>query len=327
MLPVAPVVDVPCADGHDAAMSAGSTTRGFTDIDRRHWTLRYLPAWLQPYGRLSRWDRPIGTWLLMLPCWWSAALGIGAHWPNLFGWMALFAIGALAARGAGCTWNDIVDREIDAKVERTRDRPLPSGEIKVPGALIWMVVQSLVCAAVLFKLNKTAGGIALLSIGLVAIYPTMKRFTSWPQLVLGLAFNWGALVGYVAVTGTLSWATVALYWGGVSWTVVYDTIYAMQDQRDDSILDVRSTARRFGDQPRRWLTLFAAIALLCWGIAGYLAPLHPIYYLGLLLIAGHFAWQIVFLKPDDQADCRAKFRSNGQLGLLLTAAIVAANVI
>src|SRR6476660_6025047 len=145
-------------------MSAGPTTGGFTDIDRQHWMLRYLPAWLRPYGRLARWDRPIGTWLLMLPCWWSAALGSGEH---------------------------------------TRGRPLPSGEVKLKGALLWMVVQSIVCVAFLFKLNKTAGGIAMLSIAIVAIYPTMKRFTSWPQVVLGLAFNWGALVGYAAVTGTL----------------------------------------------------------------------------------------------------------------------------
>ncbi len=314
-------------------MSAGPTTGGFTDIDRQHWTLRYLPTWLRPYGRLARWDRPIGTWLLMLPCWWSVALGSGPHlanvigWGNLIGWMALFAIGAFAARGAGCTWNDIVDRDIDAKVERTRGRPLPSGEVKLPGALIWMVVQSVVCVAVLFKLNKAAGGIALLSIAIVAIYPTMKRFTSWPQVVLGLAFNWGALVGYVAVTGTLSWATVALYWGGVAWTLVYDTIYAMQDERDDSIIDVRSTARRFGDQPRRWLTLFAGLAMLAWGIAGYLADLNPVYYAGLLLIALHFAWQIISLKPDDQADCHAKFLANKQVGLLLTAAIVVANLV
>jgi len=316
-------------------MSAGPTTGGFTDIDRQHWTLRYLPAWLRPYGRLARWDRPIGTWLLMLPCWWSVALGSGPHlgsligWGYLAGWMALFAVGAFAARGAGCTWNDIVDRDIDAKVERTRGRPLPSGEVKLTGAMIWMVVQSIVCIAILFKLNKTAGGIALLSIAIVVIYPTMKRFTSWPQVVLGLAFNWGALVGYVAVTDppTLSWATVALYWGGVAWTLVYDTIYAMQDQRDDSIIDVRSTARRFADRPRRWLGLFAGLALLAWAIAGHLAHLHPIYYAGLLLIAGHFAWQIVFIKPDDQADCLAKFKSNAHLGLLLTATIVVANLV
>jgi 4-hydroxybenzoate polyprenyltransferase len=149
---------------------------------------------------------------------------------------------------------------------------------------------------------------------------------SWPQVVLGLAFNWGALVGYAAVNGTLSWATVALYWGGVAWTMVYDTIYAMQDQRDDSIIDVRSTARQFGERPRRWLCLFALLALIAWAVAGQLAGLHPLYFAGLLLIALHFGWQIAFLKPDDQADCLAKFKSNAQIGLLLTLAIVVANL-
>jgi 4-hydroxybenzoate polyprenyltransferase len=311
---------------YDDPMTAGPTTTGFTDIDRRHWSLRYLPAWARPYGRLARWDRPIGGWLLMLPCWWSAALGSGHNWPNLIGWMALFAIGAIAMRGAGCTWNDIVDRKIDAQVERTRLRPLPAGEVKLRQALGWMVLQSLVGVAILFKLNKFAGGVALLSVVLIAIYPTMKRLTSWPQLVLGLAFNWGALVGYAAVTGTLSWATIALYCGGVAWTLVYDTIYAMQDQRDDAIIGVRSTARRFGDNPRRWLTLFAALALLAWAIAGHLALLKPVYFAGLLVIALHFAWQIAFLKPGNPADCLAKFKSNAQIGLLLTAVIVAANL-
>jgi len=308
-------------------MTAGPTTRGYTDIDSQHWTLRYLPPWARPYGRLARWDRPIGTWLLMLPCWWSAALGSGQNWPNLIGWMALFAVGALAMRGAGCTWNDIVDRKIDAQVERTRGRPLPAGEVKLRDALIWMALQSLVGVAILFKLNKVAGGVALLSVAIIAIYPTMKRFTSWPQAVLGLAFNWGALVGYAAVTGTLSWATVALYWGGVAWTLVYDTIYAMQDQRDDSIIGVRSTAQRFGDKPRRWLALFASVTVLCWMLAGLLAHLQPIYFAGLAAIALHFAWQIIFVRPDDPADCLAKFKSNAQVGLLLTAAIVAAHLL
>jgi 4-hydroxybenzoate polyprenyltransferase len=308
-------------------MTTGPTTRGFTDIDHRHWTLRMLPAWARPYGRLARWDRPIGTWLLMFPCWWSTALGSGQNWPNMIGWMALFAIGAIAMRGAGCTWNDIVDRKIDAQVERTRGRPLPAGEVKLRDAVVWMALQSLVGVAILFKLNKTAGGVALLSVALIAIYPTMKRFTTWPQAVLGLAFNWGALVGYAAVTGTLSWATVALYWGGVAWTLVYDTIYAMQDQKDDSIIGVRSTARHFGDRPRRWLALFAGVALLFWATAGVLAHLQPVYYAGLALITLHFAWQIAFLKPDDQADCLAKFKSNAHVGLLLTAAIVAAHLL
>ena len=301
-------------------------TGGFTDIDRQHWSLRYLPPWARPYGRLARWDRPIGTWLLLLPCWWSLALGAAPQWDRLAGWLALFALGAVAMRGAGCTWNDIVDRKVDAQVERTRGRPLPSGEVTLRNALIWMVLQSLVGAAILFKLNKFAGGVALASLILVAIYPTMKRLTSWPQFVLGLAFNWGALVGYAAVTGTLSWATLALYAGGVAWTMVYDTIYAMQDQRDDAVIGVRSTARRFADAPRRWLTLFALLALAAWALAGHLAGLGLNYFAILLAIALHFAWQIAFLKPQDQADCLAKFKANAWIGVLLTAAIIAGHL-
>jgi 4-hydroxybenzoate polyprenyltransferase len=303
-------------------MSADRTT-GFTDIDNQHWSLRYLPPWARPYGRLARWDRPIGIWLLLFPCWWSVALAAAPHWDNMVGWMALFAVGALAMRGAGCTWNDIVDRKVDAQVERTRGRPLPSGEVKLHQALIWMALQSLVGVAILFKFNKFAGAVALASLLLVAIYPTMKRLTSWPQVVLGLAFNWGALVGYAALTGRLSWAAVALYAGGVAWTMVYDTIYAMQDQRDDAVIGVRSTARRFASAPRRWLTLFAVLALAAWALAGYLAGLSPLYGAVLLIIALHFGWQITFLKPHDQADCLAKFKANAQVGILLTVAVIA----
>lgn len=306
-------------------MTAERTT-GYTDIDLQHWSLRYLPPWARPYARLARWDRPIGIWLLMYPCWWSAALGTASEWGRLVGWMALFFIGALSMRGAGCTWNDIIDRKVDAKVERTRGRPLPAGEVTLRNALIWMVLQSLVGVAILFKLNKFAGGVALLSLVLVAVYPTMKRFTYWPQVVLGLAFNWGALVGYASVTGTLSWAAVALYVGGVAWTLVYDTIYAMQDQRDDAIIGVGSTARRFADAPRRWLTLFAVLAVVAWALAGRLGGLGPFYFAGLLAIALHFAWQIALLKPGDPADCLMRFKSNNGLGLLLTAAIVAGHL-
>ena len=306
-------------------MTAERTT-GFTDINRQHWSLRRLPPWTRPYGRLARWDRPIGVWLLMLPCWWSLALGAAPEWARLGGWMALFALGALAMRGAGCTWNDIVDRKVDAQVERTRGRPLPSGEVNLRNALIWMMLQSLVGAAILFKLNKFAGGVALLSLVLVAVYPAMKQFTYWPQVILGLAFNWGALVGYAAVKESLSWATVALYVGGVAWTLVYDTIYAMQDQRDDAIIGVRSTARRFAAAPRRWLTLFAVLAVMAWTLAGHLASLGPYYFVILLIIALHFAWQIAFLKPHDPADCLAKFKANGWLGGLLSVAIIAGHL-
>ncbi|NDH60759.1 MAG: 4-hydroxybenzoate octaprenyltransferase [Alphaproteobacteria bacterium] len=310
---------------HDAAMTADGTT-GFTDINHRHWSLRYLPPWARPYGRLSRWDRPIGTWLLLFPCWWSLTLGLAPQWGRLVGWMALFALGALAMRGAGCTWNDIVDRKIDAQVERTRGRPLPAGEVTLRNALIWTVLQSLVGVAILFKLNKFAGGVALASLILVAIYPTMKRLTSWPQVVLGLAFNWGALVGFAAVTGTLSWATVMLYVGGVAWTMVYDTIYAMQDQRDDAVVGVRSTARRFAAAPRRWLTLFAALALGAWTLAGHLAGLGPFYFALLAAVALHFLWQIVLLRPNDPADCLFKFKANALVGWLLLAAIAAGHL-
>jgi len=225
-------------------------------------------------------------------------------------------------RGAGCTWNDIVDRKVDAGVERTRGRPLPSGELKLHHALIWMALQSAVGAAVLFKLNKFAGGVALLSLLLVAIYPTMKRITSWPQVVLGFAFNWGALVGYAAVTGTLSWATVALYFGGVAWTMVYDTIYAMQDQRDDAVVGVRSTARRFAAAPRRWLSFFAVLAIGFWIATGLLAPLGIGYFVLLAAIAAHLCWQIALLKPDDQADCLMRFKSNRLVGWLMLLALV-----
>jgi 4-hydroxybenzoate polyprenyltransferase len=229
-------------------------------------------------------------------------------------------------RGAGCTWNDIVDRKIDAQVERTRWRPLPSGEVTLKNALIWMALQCLVGALILFKLEKFAGGVALASLLLVAIYPTMKRFTFWPQVVLGLAFNWGALVGYASLTGRLSWATVALYFGGVAWTLVYDTIYAMQDQRDDAVIGVRSTARRFAGAPRRWFSLFALLALALWTLSGLLAPLKPSYFALLIAVGAHFAWQIATLKPNDQADCLAKFKSNAQVGWLLLVAIAAGHL-
>jgi 4-hydroxybenzoate polyprenyltransferase len=304
-------------------MAPTAPAAGYTDINHAHWTLRFLPGWARPYARLSRWDRPIGIWLLMLPCWWGLALAIGPNWGRLVGWMALFALGALAMRGAGCTWNDIVDRKVDARVERTRTRPLPAGELKLHHALIWTALQAAVGALILFKLNKFAGGVALASLVLVGIYPAMKRFTWWPQFILGLAFNWGVLVAYATITETISWSAVALYAGGVAWTLVYDTIYAMQDQRDDAIIGVRSTARLFENNPRSWLGLFAILTLAFWTLAGWLGGLSLLYFALLALIALHFAWQIVLLKPGVPGDCLMRFKSNAHLGLLLTVAILA----
>ena len=306
------------------------TGNGFTDIRPRHWTLRLLPAWARPYGRLARWDRPIGWELLLFPCWWSISLFAPLQsreqaivWAI---WMALFFVGAIAMRGAGCTWNDLLDREIDAQVERTRDRPLPAREVTPSQALVWGVAQAAIGAAVLASFNLIAIAVGLASLLVVAIYPLMKRVTSWPQVVLGLAFNWGALLGDAVANARVSAAAVALYAGGIAWTLVYDTIYAMQDQRDDAIVGVRSTARRFQGAPQTWLTLFATIALTCFGIAGWLSELDWPFWLGLAGVTAHLVWQVGMVKPHDPADCLRKFQSNRILGWMLLAGILAARL-
>jgi len=311
---------------HDGEM----TVRGFTDIRPQHWTLRLLPAWARPYGRLARWDRPIGWRLLLAPCWWSVSLFAPLQtreqviaWAI---WMALFFLGAVSMRGAGCTWNDLLDRKIDAQVERTRDRPLPAGEVTPMQALAWLVVQAAIGAAVLASFNLNAIVVGLASLLVIAIYPLMKRVTSWPQVVLGLAFNWGALMGDVVANGRVSSAALALYAGGIAWTLVYDTIYAMQDQRDDAIVGVRSTARRFQHAPQAWLTLFATITVVCFGIAGWLAGIDWPYWLGLAGVAAHLAWQVGTVKPHEPADCLYKFRSNRWLGWILLIGILAARL-
>lgn len=303
--------------------------RGFTDIVPTHWLLRALPPALRPYGRLARWDRPIGTWLLLFPCWWSATLaaaplvsGPSADAANWAWTMALCAAGAFAMRGAGCTWNDLLDRHIDAQVERTRGRPLPAGEVTPRQAMVWMAAQGAVGAAVLFSMNPTAILVGLASLAVVAVYPLMKRVTSWPQLVLGVAFNWGALVGWAAMAGGLAAPAFALHLGGIAWTMVYDTIYAMQDQRDDAIVGVRSTARRFAAAPRRWLAGFALATTLGFGAAGAWVGLGALFWIGLAAVAAHLGWQIATLKPQDPADCLRKFRANRFVGWILLVAIL-----
>jgi 4-hydroxybenzoate polyprenyltransferase len=323
-------------------MSETAPATGHTDIVSAHWTLRLLPAWARPYGRLARWDRPIGIWLLLFPCWWGLALcatppgttlGLGqpAGALQALAWfIVVFAIGAIAMRGAGCTWNDILDRDFDGRVERTRHRPLPAGETTVRKALIWLAAQAVVGAAILLSFNGVAIVVGLASLAVVAIYPLMKRFTSWPQVVLGFAFNWGALLGWAAITGgraDLLAAAIALYAGGVAWTLVYDTIYAMQDQRDDAIVGVRSTARRFQAHPRTWLTLFAVLAVAGFVLAGWLAEIGPLYYVGAAAVAAHLAWQVATVKPHDPADCLYKFRANRFIGWLLLAGIVAGKLL
>lgn len=291
-----------------------------------NWVDHYAPAWSRPYLRLSRADRPIGTWLLLIPCWWSlllAALSTGQFgWYDA--WIALgCAIGAFLMRGAGCTWNDITDREFDGKVERTRSRPIPSGQVSVRGAVVWMVVQSLIAFGILLTFPPMAVAFGIASLILVAIYPFAKRFTWWPQVFLGLAFNWGALLGWVAHTGQLEWPAAALYISGIAWTLFYDTIYAHQDKEDDALIGVKSTARLFGDNSRAWLRRFLAVAVALFGLAiiGALAattsPIVLAIALGAVWAFGwHLGWQLTRLDEDDPESCMKIFRSNRDAGLI-----------
>ena len=288
------------------------------------WMDRWLPAWLRPYGVLARWDRPIGAWLLLWPCWWGLSLAPG--WPNP--WLAsLFLLGAFAMRGAGCTINDMTDRDLDARVERTRNRPLASGRLTLSQAAWFLALQLSVGLFVLLQLNGTAIKVGLAALPLVVIYPWMKRITWWPQLFLGITFKWGALVGWAAATGDLGWPAVALYAAGIFWTLGYDTIYAHQDKADDALIGVKSTARNLGNATPLWLWGFYGLALGFLMLAGRLADSGWLFYLFLIPVAGHFTWQIRTLDIDDPDNCLARFRSNREVGLLVTVALLAGKVL
>jgi 4-hydroxybenzoate polyprenyltransferase len=290
-----------------------------SDIPKGGWIDRWSPAAARPYLRLARLDRPIGTWLLLIPCWWGVALA-GPGWPGP-GLMLLFAIGAIAMRGAGCTFNDIVDRDIDRRVARTADRPVASGEIGVPAAILFMLAQSLVGLIVLLSLNGAAILWGMGSLVLVAIYPFMKRITWWPQFVLGLAFNWGALVGYVAATGVMALPALLLYAAGIAWTLGYDTIYAHQDKADDAIVGVKSSALFLGARTRPFLYGAYAAAIVLLAAAGLAGDLGWPFF---LLLAGgsiHLFWQASTVDTDDPRDCLGKFRSNRDFGLLVLFAL------
>lgn len=294
------------------------------DAPATNWVDRFAPRSIQPYCKLARYDRPIGTWLLLLPCWYAQSLAHLSEWaglPNLW-YMVLFTIGALAMRGAGCTWNDIVDRDFDGRVERTALRPIPSGQVNVRQAILFAVAQALVGLVVLLQFNTFTIWLAIASLGLVALYPFAKRFTYWPQLVLGMTFNWGALVGFSAVTGGVPAAAIVLYLGSIAWTIGYDTIYAHQDKEDDALLGLKSTALRFGSDTGWWLTAFYTAALLLFGVAVYLAGAGVFTSAGLLIIAAHFCWQIMTLDINDGANCLVRFKSNRDVGLILVASIV-----
>jgi 4-hydroxybenzoate polyprenyltransferase len=288
-----------------------------------NWVDGFAPPRTRPYLRLARLDRPIGSWLLLMPCWWSLGLaGMQAgRLPSLWH-ITLFFVGAFAMRGAGCTWNDLVDRDIDARVERTRSRPIPSGQISARAALVFLVAQALVGLVVLVQFNRFAIGVGIASLGVVAIYPFMKRFTYWPQIFLGLAFSWGALMGWAGARGALEAPAFLLYAGSIAWVIHYDTIYAHQDREDDALVGLKSTALLFGARTKPALALFSAASVLLIALAGVTAHAGLVFALGLAAFAAHLAWQIAFIDIDDQESCLRMFRSNRDAGLILFAAMV-----
>ena len=288
-----------------------------------NWVDGLAPPFARPYLRLARLDRPIGSWLLLMPCWWSVGLaGMRVeHFPSLWH-IVLFFIGAFAMRGAGCTWNDLVDRNLDGLVERTRSRPIPSGQVTVAQATAFMVAQALIGFLVLIQFNRFTVFTGLASLLVVAIYPFMKRITYWPQIVLGLAFSYGALMGWPAAFGQLDWPAIVLYAGSISWVIGYDTIYAHQDREDDLLIGIKSTALLFGENTRPMLAGFYAGAVVLIGIAGLMAGGGLIFVLGLIAFAAHLAWQVVRLDINDSAHCLKLFKSNRDAGLILFGAML-----
>ena len=290
-----------------------------------NWVDRAAPTWSRPYLRLARLDRPIGSWLLLIPCWWSAGLAaIAARDPLPSPWhLLLFFVGAFAMRGAGCTWNDIVDRDLDGRVERTRSRPIPSGQVSTAQAAAFLAAQAVVGLVVLLQFNRFAIGVGIASLGIVVVYPFMKRITYWPQIVLGLAFSWGALMGWAAAFGRLDAPALVLYAGAISWVIGYDTIYAHQDREDDALIGIKSTALLFGPRTKPMLALFYGLAVGLIGLSGLLADAGAAFALGLAAFAGHLAWQIARLDIDDPDRCLRLFKANRDAGLMLFAGMLA----
>ncbi len=288
-----------------------------------NWVDGVAPAWARPYLRLARLDRPIGSWLLLMPCWWSVGLAAVHARSQVNVWhVLLFFIGAFAMRGAGCTWNDIVDRDLDARVERTRSRPIPSGQVTVASAAAFLALQALVGLAVLLQFNRFTIYVGFASLAVVAVYPFMKRITYWPQIVLGLAFSWGALMGWPATFARLDPPAFLLYAGAISWVIGYDTIYAHQDREDDALIGIKSTALLFRERTKPMLALFYALAVALIALAGWSAGAGLVFALGLLAFAAHLAWQIARLDVDDPLNCLLVFKSNRDAGLILFAGLV-----
>ena len=312
-------------------MSTNPDSGRVADAPSDNWVYRVLPRSLWPYAQLARWDRPIGWQLLMWPCLWSAALAANVaraassySLSQLIWHLVLFVVGAIAMRGAGCTYNDLVDHEIDKAVARTRSRPLPSGRVTRGQAKLFIGLQALVGLLVLLQFNLFTVVLGIASLVIVAIYPFAKRFTDWPQFFLGLAFSWGALMGWAGQFGGLSLAAVALYAGAVVWTIGYDTIYAHQDKEDDALIGVRSTARLFGERTRPWLVALYGLAVLLIAASFVLSGVGLLAYVGLAIAAVLLAWQIVTVDIDDAEQCLALFKFNGVVGMIIFLGLVAA---
>ncbi|KQX34970.1 4-hydroxybenzoate octaprenyltransferase [Devosia sp. Root436] len=302
-----------------------NTPTSVPDAKRGNWLDRYAPAWLKPYGRLARWDRPIGFYLLFWPCAWGLGLAAVANPAQGFDWWTavLMFIGAILMRGAGCTFNDIVDRDIDMQVARTRLRPIPSGAVTARDALAFLIAQALLGSVILFQFNRFTVWAGVASLVLVAIYPFMKRITWWPQAFLGLAFSYGALVGWTSQTGALAWPPVLLYAGTILWVIAYDTIYALQDIEDDALVGVKSTARLFGDRVKPAVATLYAGALILWNAASVLAGGGLVFATLSLLAAAMLAWQVWTVDANEPDNPRLRFDSNKYVGIVLALALLA----
>jgi 4-hydroxybenzoate polyprenyltransferase len=286
---------------------------------------RHAPDWLKPYARLARWDRPIGFWLLFWPCVWGLALAAVEIPERGFGWVSviLMFIGAVLMRGAGCTFNDIVDRDIDMKVARTRLRPIPSGQVTSQQALAFLIAQALLGAIILFQFNRFTVWAGVASLVLVAIYPFMKRITWWPQFFLGLAFSYGALIGWTSETGGLSWPPILLYLGTILWVIGYDTLYALQDIEDDALVGVKSTARLFGDNVKPAVSALYVGAVIFWLMAVMSAGGSFIAVALMLVPAALLAWQVYTLDAEIFENPLVRFKNNHYVGIALTLALLA----
>ena len=287
--------------------------------------VRFLLGYLKPFAALARLDRPIGTWLLLWPCMWSLSLA-SEGLPDIR-LCAIFALGAILMRSAGCTYNDILDREIDANVKRTRNRPIPLGQVSVKGAIIFMIMLLVGSLILLLQLNTLSIWLGAASLIIVFAFPIMKRITYWPQLILGFAFNWGALLGWAACTGSIEWPAICLYLGGVFWTLGYDTIYASQDKEDDAVVGVKSSALALGEKARKWVLIFYCLSIAGISLGGILTELKWPFWVALILCGIHFTWQAITLNPNNEKNCSTRFRANSLSGAIIFIGILAAKAL